>query len=67
MELAQDRVQWQALVLAVLNLRVLLPGSLFTIVSFPIHYSKSSSDTNQKQLTERCYMQHTSYKTLFLF
>jgi hypothetical protein len=25
MELAQDRVQWQALVLAVLNLRVLLP------------------------------------------
>jgi len=24
-ELAQDRVQWQALVLAVLNLRVLLP------------------------------------------
>jgi hypothetical protein len=27
MELAQDRVQWQALVLAVLNLRVLLPES----------------------------------------
>jgi hypothetical protein len=26
-ELAQDRVQWRALVLAVLNLRVLLPGS----------------------------------------
>jgi len=26
MELAQDRVQWQALVLAVLNLRVLLPA-----------------------------------------
>jgi hypothetical protein len=25
MELAQDRVQWQALILAVLNLRVLLP------------------------------------------
>jgi hypothetical protein len=25
MELAQDRVQWQALGLAVLNLRVLLP------------------------------------------
>jgi len=25
MELAQDRVQWQALVLAVLNLRVMLP------------------------------------------
>jgi hypothetical protein len=25
MELAQDHVQWQALVLAVLNLRVLLP------------------------------------------
>jgi hypothetical protein len=25
MELAQDRVQWQALVLVVLNLRVLLP------------------------------------------
>jgi hypothetical protein len=25
MELAQDRVQWQALVLAVLNLRILLP------------------------------------------
>jgi hypothetical protein len=25
MKLAQDRVQWQALVLAVLNLRVLLP------------------------------------------
>jgi hypothetical protein len=25
MELAQDRVQWRALVLAVLNLRVLLP------------------------------------------
>ena len=25
MELAQDRVQWQALVLAVLNLLVLLP------------------------------------------
>jgi hypothetical protein len=25
MELAQDRVQWQTLVLAVLNLRVLLP------------------------------------------
>jgi hypothetical protein len=28
MELAQDRVQWRALVLAVLNLRVLLPESL---------------------------------------
>jgi hypothetical protein len=27
MELAQDLVQWQALVLAVLNLRVLLPES----------------------------------------
>jgi len=27
MELAQDRVQWWALVLAVLNLRVLLPES----------------------------------------
>jgi hypothetical protein len=27
MELAQDRVQWQALVLAVLNLGVLLPES----------------------------------------
>jgi hypothetical protein len=27
MELAQDRVQWRALVLAVLNLRVLLPES----------------------------------------
>jgi hypothetical protein len=27
MELAQDRVQWQALVLAVLNLRVMLPPS----------------------------------------
>jgi hypothetical protein len=27
MELAQDHVQWQALVLAVLNLRVLLPES----------------------------------------
>jgi hypothetical protein len=27
MELAQDRVQWQALVLSVLNLRVLLPES----------------------------------------
>jgi len=27
MELAQDRVQWQALVLAVLNLGVLLPVS----------------------------------------
>jgi hypothetical protein len=27
MELAHDRVQWQALVLAVLNLRVLLPES----------------------------------------
>jgi hypothetical protein len=27
-ELAQDRVQWRALVLAVLNLRVLLPESL---------------------------------------
>jgi hypothetical protein len=26
-ELAQDRVQWRALVLAVLNLRVLLPES----------------------------------------
>jgi hypothetical protein len=25
MELAQDRVQWQALALALLNLRVLLP------------------------------------------
>jgi hypothetical protein len=25
MELAQDRVQWQALILVVLNLRVLLP------------------------------------------
>jgi hypothetical protein len=25
MELAQDRVQWQSLILAVLNLRVLLP------------------------------------------
>jgi hypothetical protein len=28
MELAQDRVQWRTLVLAVLNLRVLLPESL---------------------------------------
>jgi hypothetical protein len=27
MEVAQDRVKWQALVLAVLNLRVLLPES----------------------------------------
>jgi hypothetical protein len=27
MELAQDRVQWRALLLAVLNRRVLLPGS----------------------------------------
>jgi hypothetical protein len=27
MEVAQDRVQWRALVLAVLNLRVLLPDS----------------------------------------
>jgi hypothetical protein len=27
-ELAQDRVQWRALLLAVLNLRVLLPESL---------------------------------------
>jgi hypothetical protein len=27
-ELAQDRVQWRALVLAVLNLRVLLPESV---------------------------------------
>jgi hypothetical protein len=27
MELAQDRVQWRALVLAVLNLRILLPES----------------------------------------
>jgi hypothetical protein len=27
MELAQDRVHWRALVLAVLNLRVLLPES----------------------------------------
>jgi hypothetical protein len=27
MELAQDRIQWRALVLAVLNLRVLLPES----------------------------------------
>jgi hypothetical protein len=27
MELAQNRVQWRALVLAVLNLRVLLPES----------------------------------------
>jgi hypothetical protein len=26
-ELAQDRVQWRALVLAVMNLRVLLPES----------------------------------------
>jgi hypothetical protein len=25
MELAQDRIQWRALVLAVLNLRVLIP------------------------------------------
>jgi len=32
MELAQDRVQWQALVLAVLNLQVLLPGAWFTLV-----------------------------------
>jgi hypothetical protein len=30
MELAQDPVQWQALVLAVLNLRVLLPDSWFS-------------------------------------
>jgi hypothetical protein len=29
MELAQDHVQWQALVLAVLNLRVLLPESAY--------------------------------------
>jgi len=28
MKLAQDRVQWWALVLTVLNLQVLLPGSL---------------------------------------
>jgi hypothetical protein len=27
MELAQDRVQWQALLLAVLNLQILLPES----------------------------------------
>jgi hypothetical protein len=34
MELAQDRVQWQALVLAVLKLRVLLPQcQLFNIYS----------------------------------
>jgi hypothetical protein len=30
MELAQDRVQWLTLVLAVLNLRVLLPESYLT-------------------------------------
>jgi hypothetical protein len=30
-ELAQDRVQWRALVLAVLNLRVLLPESEMAI------------------------------------
>jgi hypothetical protein len=29
MELAQDRVQWRALVLAVLNLRVLLPELVY--------------------------------------
>jgi hypothetical protein len=30
MKLAQDRVQWRALVLAVLNLRILLPKYQFT-------------------------------------
>jgi hypothetical protein len=30
MELALDRVQWRTLLLAVLNLRVLLPGSRLT-------------------------------------
>jgi hypothetical protein len=50
MELAQDRVQWRALVLAVLNLRVLLPeihlislvcwGNLpFHSTSLVIHHS----------------------------
>jgi hypothetical protein len=33
MELAQDRVQWLALVLAVLNLGVLLPESLFFVIT----------------------------------
>jgi hypothetical protein len=34
MELAQDRVQWQALVLAVLNLRVLLPDNCIIFSQF---------------------------------
>jgi hypothetical protein len=33
MQLAQDRVQWRALVLAVLNLRALLPESYSTLCS----------------------------------
>jgi hypothetical protein len=41
MELAQDRVQWRYLALAVLNLRVLLPDSL--VIWLPLNNADSIS------------------------
>jgi hypothetical protein len=38
MELARDRVQWRALVLAVLNLRVLLPESYLLYIYILLIY-----------------------------
>ena len=57
MELAQDRVQWQALVLAVLNLPVLLPDSFLravriTILQVPYYIGLSNAPFCLRQLAE---------------
>jgi hypothetical protein len=50
MELAEDRVQWQALVLAVLNLLVLLPDSyLISKADFSRYVDPSHHDMARPQ------------------
>jgi hypothetical protein len=63
MELAQDRVQWQALVLAVLNLPVLLPESFLELRQAAREYETSILRLGFEPATPAC-RRHKTVSTL---